>query len=148
MKRGREVKGQGQKGNVFVWIVKAPLRVLCRARDLYVSSITGCAGMANYGAMGYPGGPAGIPRSFSFQQGRSSCSSEDDLRELMRAASQGAGGSLNRRGPGNVPRSQSVGIGRIDEDKPCEFGAEPMAGPFYPRSRSYAVPARRVGVIG
>ncbi|CAA7404298.1 unnamed protein product [Spirodela intermedia] len=148
MKRAREGKGQGQKRSVFIRIVKAPLWVLCQARDLYVSSMTGCAGRVNYGAMAYSGGPAGIPRSFSFQQGRSSCSSEDDLRELMRVASQGAKGSLNRGGPGIVPRSQSVGIGRIDEDKPCEFGAEAMAGPFYPRSRSYAVPTRRIAVIG
>ncbi|CAA6667466.1 unnamed protein product [Spirodela intermedia] len=130
MKRAREGKGQGQKRSVFIRIVKAPLWVLCQARDLYVSSMTGCAGRVNYGAMA----------SFSFQQGRSSCSSEDDLRELMRAASQGAKGSLNRGGPGIVPRSQSVGIGRIDEDKPCEFGAEAMAGPFYPGAAATPCP--------
>ncbi|THG04915.1 hypothetical protein TEA_005733 [Camellia sinensis var. sinensis] len=47
---------------------------------------------------------------------------------------------------GVVPRSCSVGMGRIDEERPCEFGDNNYNGVnvrkellVYPRSRSYAV---------
>lgn len=58
----------------------------------------------------------------------SSRSSEDeDLRALMRAVSRrrqeersetGAGEAMGSKG---LPKSFSVGIGRIDEDEPCYF---------------------------
>lgn len=42
--------------------------------------------------------------------------------------------------PDNMPRSRSVGFGRIDEDKPCEFEEViKLNTQIYPRSRSYAV---------
>ncbi|XVF59236.1 hypothetical protein PTKIN_Ptkin07bG0259800 [Pterospermum kingtungense] len=79
--------------------------------------------------------------------------SSDDLRELVRAAStrslgnklvrsellqrqqarQSPNGSVN--GANNMPRRRSVGIGRIDEDKPYDFEKDDV----FPRSRSYAV---------
>lgn len=51
--------------------------------------------------------------------------SEDDIRDLIRAASKaGMGPGLNQGGKqlGVGPRSQSVSLGRIDEDGPGEFG--------------------------
>ncbi|CAA7393803.1 unnamed protein product [Spirodela intermedia] len=137
-------------------MVTAPFRALRRLRDLYVRSMTGCAGSGNFRKVtAFPGGAsAGIRRSYSLNPSRVSSSSEDDLRDLVRAASQGARGSLNLSGfyqsPGGkptVPRSQSVAIGRIDEDKPSDFTAEPVLGPLYPRSRSCAVPKRKGGMM-
>ncbi|MQL95739.1 hypothetical protein Taro_028405 [Colocasia esculenta] len=152
----------GSSHSKFGRIVKAPLRALCRVRDMYVSSLTGCAGRANYrGIVGYSGGSGGVPRSHSFHPSRSSSTREDDLRDLVRAASQGAMGSLNLGGfqqsPGKNhtagdgagslgPRSQSVAIGRIDEDKPYELGLDATVGPLVPRSRSCAVTTKRVFV--
>ncbi|XP_078430514.1 uncharacterized protein LOC144702368 [Wolffia australiana] len=126
-------------------VVRAPFTALRFLRDFYVRSITSCA--AN-GRVGVVAGSAGLPRSYSLNPSRVSSSSETDLRELVRAASQGAMGSLNRGvgfGP-VVPRSQSVAVGRIDEDKPCDFSGEVGLGPLvFPRSRSCAVPVRKRG---
>ncbi|XP_062213275.1 uncharacterized protein LOC133914148 [Phragmites australis] len=126
--------------------VRAPYRALVRARDLYVSRMTACAGPRG-------GGPVGLvamPRSQSHGFYRSAGGSgEDDVRELIRAASRA--GAPRPAGVG--PRSQSVAIGRIDEDRPCEFGLEDeeRAQALGPRSKSCAVgpsdrTARRAGV--
>ncbi|RCV41073.1 hypothetical protein SETIT_9G106900v2 [Setaria italica] len=117
---------------------RAPFRVLVRARDLYVSRMAACAGGGGRG-----GGP-----SHGFY--RSAAGADDDVRELIRAASRAG----PPRAPGGVgPRSQSVAIGRIDEDRACEFGLEDgeRAQAMGPRSKSCAVgpsarTARRVGV--
>ncbi|XP_010942045.1 uncharacterized protein [Elaeis guineensis] len=130
--------------SLFGRCARAPLRVLCRARDLYVRSLNGCAGRVQYGAaIGYPTF-ATVPRSYSVGSARTSASDED-LRELIRAASQGRAGLLNARDGVVVPRSQSVAIGRIDEDKPCDFDDDVRVGSdlLFPRSRSCAVGAKR-----
>ncbi|MQM19513.1 hypothetical protein Taro_052520 [Colocasia esculenta] len=154
MKRaGATTAGGG--GSVLKRIVAAPLWALRRARDLYVTGMTRCAGAVGpAGVVGYPGDfNMGVPRSHSFRSAsRSSSAGEDDLRELIRAASQGAMGSLNLGGGGGaVRRSQSVGMGRIDEDRPCDFAGldgGALAGPLYPRSRSCAVVAKsKVGPL-
>ncbi|XP_008796991.1 uncharacterized protein LOC103712289 [Phoenix dactylifera] len=124
--------------------LRAPLRVLRRARDMYVRSLTECAGGVQYGAaVGYPTF-ASVPRSYSFGSARTS-SSDEDLRELIRAASQSRAGSLNARAGVVVPRSQSVAVGRIEEDKPCDFDDDVRVGSdlLFPRSRSCAVGAKR-----
>jgi hypothetical protein len=43
-----------------------------------------------------------------------------------------------------MPRSHTVAIGRIDEEKPCDFDEEDVKVKtnVYPRSRSYAVSKR------
>lgn len=44
-----------------------------------------------------------------------------------------------RRPGGGLPRSNTVGFGRIDEDKAFEFGDDDdRMGLVYPRSKSYA----------
>ncbi|KAL6637774.1 hypothetical protein ACP70R_025346 [Stipagrostis hirtigluma subsp. patula] len=130
--------------------VRAPFRALVRARDLYVSRMAACAGGG--GGRGGLGGLVAVPRSQSHGFYRSAgAAGEDDVRELIRAASRA--NQLINRPAGVVPRSQSVAIGRIDEDRPCEFGLEDeeRAQALGPRSKSCAVgpsarTARRVGV--
>ena len=114
--------------------LRAPVRVLCSVRDLYVKGMNGCAGRVQYGAAGAIACPSysEFPHGHSFHSARSSASDED-LRELIRAAS--------RSSQMPVKRSQSVVVGRIDEDAPCEFKEDANVGSdlLFPRSRSYAV---------
>ncbi|PSS31499.1 Arrestin domain-containing protein [Actinidia chinensis var. chinensis] len=146
--------------NRFMRIITLPIRVLSRAKDLYVKSMVDCADRVSYGAvMGVGSGQvSSLPKSFSVGSGRSS--DNEDLRELIRAASTRSFGSRvetdlylqsQMRRPTTaaavVPRSCSVGMGRIDEDGPCDFGEVGMGVRpelVYPRSRSYAVPKRSV----
>ncbi|CAL1395773.1 unnamed protein product [Linum trigynum] len=81
----------GQNRNVFVRIITCPFRVLGRARDLYVRSLTECATGASHNPSRrrvpyHPSQYSSLPRSLS---AASSISNNDgeDLRELMRAAS-------------------------------------------------------------
>lgn len=138
----------------LIRLLKSPIRVLIRARDFYIRSMTDCADRVSYGSvMGCPTGQvSSLPRKSSSQ--------DEDLRELIRAASTRSLGNkvqaeLLRRenslappvGPKGVPRSFSVGIGKIDEDKPCEFGEDiKVHTEIFPRSRSYAV-SKRPGFI-
>ncbi|CAL4944176.1 unnamed protein product [Urochloa decumbens] len=113
--------------------VRAPLRALVRARDMYVSRMAACAGGG--GGRG-PVGLVAMPRcqSHGFYRSAAGAGADDDVLELIRAAS--------RAGPPRAaPRSQSVAIGRIDEDRACEFGMEDeeRAQALGPRSRSCAV---------
>lgn len=157
----RSKKGQNQ--NKFVRIITTPIRVLGKARDMYVRSITTCGNNMNYSN---PVDPAGrfeaFPRSYSAVTSRSGGDSED-FAELMRAAS--ARTLINRIdvdlvlkqqqhhqqnmahdepaavGSNGLPKSVSVGMARIDEDMPYDLGERdvPAVPVSYPRSRSYAV---------
>ncbi|KAK3021913.1 hypothetical protein RJ639_045207 [Escallonia herrerae] len=112
------------------------MRVLSKARDFYIRSMSECAGQVGFGASMGMGCPtphiSSLPRSFSV--GSTSSSYDQDFRELVRAAStRSLGGKVDlefrqRQSPASgvnvVPRSQSVAVGRIDEDKPCEFGED------------------------
>ncbi|CAI0405512.1 unnamed protein product [Linum tenue] len=87
---------------------------------------------------------ATLPRSFS--AGGGSANSRSDYSELIRAASVrdhlGRKGKV-RGGAGKVPRSYSVGLGRIEEEKSGELGEDYTSigsGAFH-RSRSCAVSA-------
>ncbi|PIN21100.1 hypothetical protein CDL12_06201 [Handroanthus impetiginosus] len=103
----------------------------------------------------------GLPRSFSTSSARSDDS--EDYRELVRAAS--ARSSIGRKidveaylkqqmtvRPGSAagpqampPRSISVAMGKIDEERPCCYFGEDFNGINvknelkYPRSKSHAV---------
>ncbi|XVE55729.1 hypothetical protein DITRI_Ditri03aG0181700 [Diplodiscus trichospermus] len=153
----------GSKGhNKLVRFITVPFRALGKARDLYVRSLTRCASRVSYGqsSCDYRGEYPGLPRSFS----ASSATSDDgeDLKELIRAASVRSLGHRNeiemylqqqlglKMGSKGLPKSCSVVMmGRIDEDKPCEFeendGADVVDKKqdfLYPRSKSYAVTKR------
>lgn len=140
-------------------IVTIPLKVLGKARDLYVKSMTGCAARASSGhSMSLPNGQ--LPKSYSM--GSSMSNDNDDFRDLIRAASVRSLGHKNEIDmllhqmkqqqsipSKQLPKSSSVGMGfmgRIDEEKPSDedgssHGANLKAakGELYPRSRSYAV---------
>ncbi|XWS21304.1 hypothetical protein CRYUN_Cryun30bG0044200 [Craigia yunnanensis] len=127
------MSSKGHSHNKFLRFITVPFRALGRARDLYVRSLTSCASRVSYGHSSgdYTGQYSGLPRSFS----ASSATSDDneDLRELIRAASVRNLGNRNeiemflrqqlrlQLGSKGLPKSCSVGMGRIDEDKPCEF---------------------------
>ncbi|KAM0951555.1 hypothetical protein DsansV1_C03g0026821 [Dioscorea sansibarensis] len=129
------------KGSKISKIMKAPIRALSKARDFYVNSMTGCAGKVPYGtgAVGYP--TAFPSRSSSYSENRISGAGDEDLRDLILAS------SLHLRATSNTPvrRSQSVAVGRIDEDSPCEFEDEVKVGSnlIFPRSVSLAVREKR-----
>lgn len=135
--------------------LKVPIRVLTKARNYYIQSMSQCAG-----GVGFASGPMGcptphvssLPKSFSVNSSRL-MSNDEDFRELVRIASARRLGNkvemeiLQRRqeqssaaGVGVVPRSQGVAIGRIEEDKEYEVGDEYLK--VYPRSKSCAVGKR------
>ncbi|KAI9089074.1 hypothetical protein K1719_029353 [Acacia pycnantha] len=133
--------------------MKAPIRLLQKAKHFYIHGITECSGRFPYldTAMGCPTGQlsAAFPRSFSVASSARSSSAEDYKDLIKSAASRTYASRVDFEVPANqprapvtVPRSRSVVIGRIDEDKPCDFGDDlPVRPNIYPRSKSYA--ARR-----
>lgn len=162
--------------NKLMKIIKMPIRALAKARDFYVRSMNNYADRACYGGVPYADP---LPRSFSTTSTRSS--DNDDFKELVRAASTSTLGNRinlnttlsdhatntnsrgNARGNLNglkgVPRSASVGMAKIEEDKPIEFndnfdngngnggvnngGNRKNKFGIFPRSRSYAVGATK-----
>lgn len=131
--------------------LKAPLRFLTKARDMYVQGMIKCSAQLSYvdASMGCPTGQlCTLPRSFSVNSASRSSASDQDFKELIRAASLRSYGNCVHFGDAaamkNMPRSRSVGIGRIDENKPCEFGDHydddkiKVRPNVYPRSKSYA----------
>ncbi|PKA54255.1 hypothetical protein AXF42_Ash000088 [Apostasia shenzhenica] len=124
---------------------RAPIRALCLARDFYIKSMTGCAGRMHYSAPAAPMAGGGFSRSSSYSCDRFS-SSDEDLRELIRAASLSKARAA-AAAEGSVRRSQSVAAVRIDEDQPYDFAGELKVGGslIFPRSRSYAVGGKAAG---
>ncbi|KAK8710332.1 hypothetical protein V6N13_145662 [Hibiscus sabdariffa] len=151
---------RGSKESKLSRYLKAPIRFLIKAGDFYVKSMTEYSEKVGHGTvLGCPTGHVvnALPRSYSVGSTRSS-HADDDFRELLRAAStrhlDDGKARLDRvqrqqaRQSPKMPRSQSVGIGRIDEDKPCDFDADfiKVKPAYFPRSRSYAVTKREGGL--
>ncbi|KAH7846629.1 hypothetical protein Vadar_016285 [Vaccinium darrowii] len=126
---------------------KAPIRVLTKARDFYVRTMLDWATRGEYhGASGYcTDGPFyNLPGTMNFVSAENSIRNED-VTELVRATSarnpstrfQSKILRLPRcvKLPAAVSRRSlrqmgSVGIiGRIEEDKACEFGEDVTVGP-------------------
>ncbi|KAG6748965.1 hypothetical protein POTOM_046004 [Populus tomentosa] len=156
------IKKKSRKESALKKILKAPLRILARAWDFYMK------GMAEYSdqvcVVSCPTGNFNsMPRSYSVSSTKPN-HLEDDRREPLRAASTRSDiGSINKkinvdvparqqyshkksatRLGDNMPRSRTVAIGRIDEEKPCDFDEEDVKVKtnVYPRSRSYDVSKR------
>ncbi|KAL2504733.1 Uncharacterized protein Adt_20354 [Abeliophyllum distichum] len=69
---------KSKKESKVRWLIKAPVRVLSKARDLYVQSLSGCAGEVHSSVLGWPASLqlTNLPESFS---GNSSFSNNDDV---------------------------------------------------------------------
>ncbi|KAG2724105.1 hypothetical protein I3760_01G002600 [Carya illinoinensis] len=148
---GNNTAGKESKLSKYI---KTPIRILAKIRDFYIKGMTECSGRFDYGtgtALGCPTTHIStLPKSFSTSSARSSNNNED-FQDLVRVASTRSLGnkvqqqavvakSPTTTAPDNMPRSRSVGFGRIDEDKPCEFEEViKLDAKVYPRSRSYAV---------
>ena len=136
--------GGGRKAASWLW------RALGCARDFYVRSLTSCAGQfpadAAFGYPSFPGTPMSSTdycRSSYSASPSSSFGGDGDLRELIRAASERRAAPERELQPPAVPRSRSVAMAKIDEDRPCDFGL--ATGVAFGRSRSCAVPAAAGG---
>ncbi|KAK4793819.1 hypothetical protein SAY86_011813 [Trapa natans] len=122
----------GKKQSRLMRIIKAPIRGLCKARDLYVRSLSDCANMNDFSTVGY--------HVDHYPPLRRSYSDGDDLRELIKAASEKTYGdrvdveaiieetsrAVRRPSLGSrvLPKSSSVQMERIDEAGPREFVRE------------------------
>ncbi|KAK4277394.1 hypothetical protein QN277_015399 [Acacia crassicarpa] len=157
------MSGKGQSQNAFLRFITSPIRALGRARDFYVRSITKCGHTLNYSNPVDPVGRfAAFPRSYSVATSRSDES--EDFTELMRAASartladrinvdlvlkQHNATAQQQKSVGSkgLPKSTSVGMAKIEEDKPYDLadgGVNHGIPDLYPRSKSYAVRKRTV----
>ncbi|KAJ6678834.1 hypothetical protein OIU85_009309 [Salix viminalis] len=143
-------------------ILKMPLKILTSARDFYMKGLTEYSDQVC--VMSCPAGNLNnMPRSHSVSSTRSN-RFDDDYRELLRAAStRSTLGRSNKNMDvhtrqqhitdhqkpatevtGNMSRSRTVAIGRIDEETACDFDEDEDVKAktdrhVYPRSRSYAV---------
>ncbi|KAE8679911.1 Calcium-transporting ATPase 3 family protein [Hibiscus syriacus] len=159
------MSSKGHIQNKFLRFITIPFRALGKARDLYVKSLTSCAASVSFGQGGgdYAGQYPGLPRSFSASSAASS-RDDEDLRDLIRAASVRSLGHKNEvemflqeqlkqmRAAKRLPKSSSVGMGRIDEDKPFEFQEKnevdrvdnnnKKQDSLFTRSKTYAVTKR------
>ncbi|KAL8232667.1 hypothetical protein R6Q57_002445 [Mikania cordata] len=156
--------------NLFIRIITTPYRAICKAKDLYIRSITDCANHSTYGMAPVSHGDP-LSRTTSSSSFAASTTASEDLRELIRANSlarmtdlkmtpgpEMTGSSYTKQyvmtkhsspawGSGRVPRSASVGMGRIDEDVPVTgFPCDEDSGrkvnsdrSMFPRSRSHAL---------
>ncbi|KAA8519330.1 hypothetical protein F0562_013586 [Nyssa sinensis] len=147
------MRSKANKQSKLRQYIGAPARFLSKARDFYVQSMVCFDGRVGYGnMMGCPAPQmANLPKNFG------ASSSKKANEELFRTVSMRNSRSVDARrqqvvAPNGVGRSYSVGLGRIgtiDEDKPCDFVEEEfvMKTDFlFPRSRSYAVAKRNVGL--
>lgn len=165
---------KGQKQNMLMKIIGSPIRALGKARDAYVRSITSCGQNISYGnPMDSAARFSSLSRSQSAATSRRSDNDGgEDFAELVRAASartmvsridmdlvlkqQQQQEMKNNGVKGNkgLPKSSSVGMGKIDEDKPFEFSNIESGGNLafvkdsYPRSKSYAVGNRTRNLVG
>ncbi|XP_047953516.1 uncharacterized protein LOC125199581 [Salvia hispanica] len=157
------MKSKAGQQKRFMKFITVPVRALSRARDFYVRSLSDYADKMNYGnnAMAIPvtAQVTSLPRSFTVTSGR-----HEAEPELVRAASArsvgeraevesfikqqmgaGAGAGPGPGPKGMPPRSGSVAMGRIDEDREAVyFGDNNVSSTMFPRSRSHAVSSRRL----
>ncbi|KDP44537.1 hypothetical protein JCGZ_16370 [Jatropha curcas] len=124
------------KANKFMQIARAPIRILCKARDFYVK---GMLDLSNSGKVGYGtagSGASQLPKSFSVNS--SKAMNDEEFKQLLQLF------SCKQDDFCGMKRSYTVRvgkIGRIDEDRPCSFREDDNDGvvSLYPRSRSHAV---------
>ncbi|KAJ9159377.1 hypothetical protein P3X46_024886 [Hevea brasiliensis] len=130
------MRSKANKLSKLVQITRAPIRVVCKARDFYVKSMLNFAGSGKAGYGGIGGGTAQLPKSFSVNSSRA-VDDDEEFKKLLRLLSakgisqvetylhcrQDDGRSYSK-GSSGMKSSYSVGvgkIGRIDEDRACSF---------------------------
>lgn len=131
-------KTKAKKQNKFVYYIKTPIRILTMTRDFYTKSMFECAGRIDQGSIMNSTAPQvfQLPKNFNL---RSSKRSNDEYywgRARLASARHVGGAKINAVDfEGNIVSkkpaieaavevSYSVGIGkigRIDEDRTCEF---------------------------
>lgn len=138
---------------------QAPIWWLIKAKDVYIKSMKYSDHLGYGTIMGCPTGPVvtTLPKSSSANSTKSS-SHGDEYKELLKGGSSRDLTLSNRvlqkqqslpekssntcREADHIsPRSFSVGIGRIDEEKPCDFDEDDIkitTDLLFPRSRSNA----------
>ncbi|KAJ0230438.1 hypothetical protein HA466_0307930 [Hirschfeldia incana] len=120
--KGRSI----EKENSFVWLVKAPFRILIMARDAYIRGITSCTGTGIFAGGGSSGfgqfsgnfqicdpPSTALPRSFTLSSAVSDQGCPTGYGQLTTAARQSF--PLDRR---RNYRCVAV-MGRIDEEVSC-----------------------------
>lgn len=132
-------------------------RFLYKFKDFYVNSMTGLAYTIESGCGPTDVAMSTLPKSFSMNSRRSS---DQDLAELMKIASRRGltkkveaefqsqqRSTQTRVSVDGMPHRRSVGMGKIDEDKACDFDGSDgfdIIPIKYPRSKSHAVSSNRM----
>lgn len=136
--------------------ILTPIRALNKVKNFYVKNMESCAGRLSHGNGLVSGSSAPVSLSDSFSVNSSMARNDEELRRLLRTMSNNGGSDTHSQlpaarkattvgyGGGMGMRSYSVGlgkIGRIDEEKPCDFEEDEasLRGDMYIRSASYAV---------
>ncbi|KAE8682177.1 putative Ribosomal RNA processing protein 1 B [Hibiscus syriacus] len=116
-----------KSSNKFVRFLKAPFKALRKARDGYIRILTSCASSMHYGqcAIHFPGQFYELPTSFGERSSATSDVKEEAvLRELASSSrrwTQTEMFSSKQMRMKTRSRGLPKNMGRIDEDKPCEF---------------------------
>ncbi|KZV48429.1 hypothetical protein F511_17511 [Dorcoceras hygrometricum] len=122
---------KGRKRSRLIRCMEGPFRILARARDLYFQNTSsGVHLFSGGGAMSCPSPQIkSLSRNISLTStisSRSSSSGGHSIRSIP---------MIRRAKAAPVPRSRSVPIGRIDEDKCCHFGVDNEPEVVYPKSK-------------
>ncbi|XP_059650057.1 uncharacterized protein LOC132295794 [Cornus florida] len=151
---------KANKQSKLMQYITTPFRIIGMTRDFYTKTMFDCAGRIGEGSVVacHTAQVSHIPTKFDVYL--SNVKKEDDhVRELLRAVPNKReldGRIMESNVPQGQPagmgcgRSYSVGvgrIGRIDEDKSCDFEEDELVVKgkedlFHTRSRSYAVTKR------
>ncbi|KAJ0231527.1 hypothetical protein HA466_0298210 [Hirschfeldia incana] len=141
------MRKKGENKNRFFRIITMPLKVLGKARDLYMRSITGCAARTHHSSADAVSIP--FPRSRSTSSGFSSTTSsrrmssdftfdDDDYSELVRAASVR---SLGHKNEIDMIRHQQL---QQRQENRVAVGAVAAAKGGLPKSSSVGMPMARI----
>lgn len=129
---------KGRKESKLIRIIKGPIRILARARDLYFQNLSsGGVHVFSSSGMSCP-----TPQLASLSRNTSVSSSNSRSSTSSHQYSRRSSPISRRALAAPVPRSHSVPIGRIDEDKCCDFDVNDEPVVAYPKSRSCATTGR------
>ncbi|KAF8079586.1 hypothetical protein N665_1017s0009 [Sinapis alba] len=143
------MRKKGENKNRFFRIITMPLKVLGKARDLYMRSITGCAARTHYSSADAVSIPFPRSRSTTSSAFSSTTSSrrmssdftfDDDYSELVRAASVR---SLGHKNEIDMIRHQQLQLQQRQENR-VAVGTVAAAKGGLPKSSSVGMPMARI----